>query len=97
MTFSAKFSDSDGLDDQGDFKQHTISETQALAMSDWLLDVDTRVMEAIKVAKERGFCSAGDAVIVVTGWVRKTKILFLTPSILFTFSVRVTAQQILYG
>jgi len=64
----ANTDDSDGLEDQGDFKQHTISKTQALVMSDWLLDVDSRVMEAIKVAKERGFCSAGDAVIVVTGW-----------------------------
>lgn len=40
-------------------------------MSDWLLDVDARVNEAIKYAKERGFCSVGDAVIVVTGWVRR--------------------------
>ena len=55
--------------DQLIFKQHNISTTQALAMSDWLLDVDTRVNEAIRVAKERGFCSTGDAVIVVTGWV----------------------------
>ncbi len=38
-------------------------------MSDWLLDVDARVIDAIKYAKQRGFCSAGDAVIVVTGWV----------------------------
>lgn len=38
-------------------------------MSDWLLDVDARVMDAIKYAKQRGFCSVGDAVIVVTGWV----------------------------
>ena len=38
-------------------------------MSDWLLDVDARVMDAIKLAKDRGFCSTGDAVIVVTGWV----------------------------
>jgi len=50
------------------FKQHNISTTQALAMSDWLLDVDSRVNEAIKYAKERGFCAQGDAVIVVTGW-----------------------------
>lgn len=42
-----------------------------MAMSEWLLDVDNRVMEAIKVAKQRGFCSSGDAVIVVTGWVRR--------------------------
>ena len=39
-------------------------------MSDWLLDVDARVIDAIKLAKDRGFCSSGDAVIVVTGWVR---------------------------
>ncbi len=38
-------------------------------MSDWLLDVDARVIDAIRVAKERGFVSTGDAVIVVTGWV----------------------------
>jgi hypothetical protein len=52
------------------FKQHHISTTQALAMSDWLLDVDARVIDAINFAKERGFCSTGDAVIVVTGWVK---------------------------
>ncbi len=51
------------------FKQHNISTTQALAMSDWLLDIDARVIDAIKYAKHRGFCSVGDAVIVVTGWV----------------------------
>jgi len=56
------------LVDQVEFKQHTISATQALAMTDWLLDVDARVIDAIKVAKDRGFCSTGDAVIVVTGW-----------------------------
>ncbi|CAM4774898.1 unnamed protein product [Rotaria magnacalcarata] len=50
------------------FKQHNISTSQALAMSDWLLDVDSRVSDAIKAAKDRGFCSSGDAVIVVTGW-----------------------------
>ncbi|UJR15392.1 hypothetical protein I4U23_002340 [Adineta vaga] len=50
------------------FKQHNISTTQALAMSDWLLDIDARVIDAIKVAKDRGFCSTNDAVIVVTGW-----------------------------
>ena len=55
--------------DQAAFKQHNISAIQALAMSDWLLDVDARVMDAIKYAKSRGFCSVGDAVIVVTGWV----------------------------
>jgi len=38
-------------------------------MSDWLLDVDARVIDAIRIAKERGFVSTGDAVIVVTGWV----------------------------
>ncbi|CAF1497149.1 unnamed protein product [Adineta ricciae] len=57
--------------DQGEkvaFKQHNISTTQALAMSDWLLDVDARVIDAIRVAKDRGFCTTGDAVIVVTGW-----------------------------
>jgi len=42
-------------------------------MSDWLLDVDSRVNEAIKYAKERGFCAQGDAVIVVTGWVKQNK------------------------
>ena len=55
--------------DQVEFKQHNISTTQALAMSDWLLDIDARVIDAIKVAKDRGFCATGDAVIVVTGWV----------------------------
>lgn len=52
------------------FKQHHITADKALAMSDWLLDVDARVTDAIRVAKLRGFVSAGDAVIVVTGWVR---------------------------
>ncbi|CAF1541427.1 unnamed protein product, partial [Adineta steineri] len=42
--------------------------TQALAMSDWLLDVDARVIDAISLAKQRGFVSSGDAVVVVTGW-----------------------------
>jgi pyruvate kinase len=37
-------------------------------MSDWLLDIDSRVIEAIKYAKQRGFCHSGDAVVVVTGW-----------------------------
>jgi hypothetical protein len=55
---------------QVEFKQHNISTKQALAMCDWLLDVDARVIDAIKFAKKRGFCSSGDAVIVVTGWVR---------------------------
>ncbi|CAF4348899.1 unnamed protein product [Rotaria socialis] len=50
------------------FKQHHISANQALAMSDWLLDVDARVIDAIKVGKSHGFVSPGDAVIVVTGW-----------------------------
>ncbi|CAF1217691.1 unnamed protein product [Rotaria sordida] len=60
----------EGLEVEADveFKQHNISTSQALAMSDWLVDVDTRVNEAIRFAKERGFCSPGDAVIVVTGW-----------------------------
>lgn len=50
------------------FKQHNISSNQAAAMSEWLLDVDARVIDAIKLAKQRGFVSTGDAVIVVTGW-----------------------------
>ncbi len=58
------------------FKQHHISATQALAMSDWLLDVDARVIDAIRLGKERGFVSTGDAVIVVTGWVRNYLINF---------------------
>lgn len=58
----------DGPVKEIEFKQHNISTTQALVMSDWLLDVDARVMDAIKLAKDRGFCSTGDAVIVVTGW-----------------------------
>lgn len=61
------------------FRQHHISATQALAMSDWLLDVDARAMDAIRAGKERGFVSTGDAVIVVTGWVKTKK----TLSILF--------------
>jgi len=63
-------------DKQGEvlFKQHHISTTQALAMSDWLLDVDARVMGAIQLAKQRGFVSTGDAVVVVTGWVRNYSI-----------------------
>jgi hypothetical protein len=52
------------------FKQHNISVAQAEAMSDWLLDVDARVIDSIKLGKERGFVSTGDAVVVVTGWVR---------------------------
>ena len=56
-------------DDELLFKQHHISATQALAMSDWLLDVDARVIDAITLAKRRGFVSSGDAVVVVTGWV----------------------------
>lgn len=59
------------------FKQHHISATQALAMSDWLLDVDARAMDAIRLAKERGFVATGDAVIVVTGWVRSPWIFHL--------------------
>mgnify|MGYP000256476672 CR=1 FL=1 len=51
------------------FKQHHITASQALAMSDWLLDVDARVIDALKVARDRGFVTTGDAVIVVTGWV----------------------------
>ncbi len=60
------------MNEQGQplFKQHNISTTQALAMSDWLLDVDARAMDAIRFAKERNFVTTGDAVIVVTGWVR---------------------------
>ncbi|CAF1202776.1 unnamed protein product [Rotaria sp. Silwood1] len=50
------------------FKQHHISANQALSMSEWLLDVDARVIDAIKLGKARGFVSTGDAVIVVTGW-----------------------------
>jgi pyruvate kinase len=50
------------------FKQHHISASQALAMSDWLLDVDARVIDAIELGKKRGFVATGDAVIVVTGW-----------------------------
>jgi len=45
-------------------------------MSDWLLDVDARVIDAIRLGKERGFVSTGDAVIVVTGWVRNYLINF---------------------
>jgi hypothetical protein len=39
------------------------------AMNDWLLNVDARVMDAVTLAKKRDFCSPGDAVVVVTGWV----------------------------
>ena len=75
------------------FKQHNISTTQALAMSDWLLDVDARVIDAIKYAKLRGFCSTGDAVIVVTGWVNF--IFFICPRNSLSFSSdRVMVQQI---
>jgi len=83
---------------QAAFKQHNISTTQALAMSDWLLDIDARVIDAIKFAKERGFCSTGDAVIVVTGWVN----CFVFQSqnnfylILFPSRDRVMVQQIHY-
>ncbi|CAF3108685.1 unnamed protein product [Rotaria sp. Silwood2] len=50
------------------FKQHHISANQALSMSEWLLDVDARVIDAIKLGKARGIVSTGDAVIVLTGW-----------------------------
>jgi hypothetical protein len=64
-------------------------------MSDWLLDVDARVIDAIKIARERGFVSTGDAVIVVTGWVRNYLIIiFFSHS--FSFSVPVLVQQIHY-
>jgi len=66
--FDIKIDDSDVTGAEGEFKQHNISSAQALAMSDWLLDVDARVMDAIRLAKERGFVASGDAVIVVTGW-----------------------------
>ena len=53
-------------------------------MSDWLLDVDARVTDALKVAKDRGFVSTGDAVIVVTGWV-KMKLFYCCFYLMFTF------------
>jgi hypothetical protein len=54
-------------------------------MTDWLLDIDARVIDAIKIAKERGFCSAGDAVIVVTGWVNDLSLMnFFNSSFLAT-------------
>lgn len=37
-------------------------------LSDWLKDVDTRVVYAIKFGKARGFIQSGDPVVVVTGW-----------------------------
>lgn len=37
-------------------------------LSDWLKDVDTRVVHAIKFGKARGFIQSGDPVVVVTGW-----------------------------
>jgi len=37
-------------------------------LSDWLKDVDTRVVHAIKFGKARGFIKTGDPVVVVTGW-----------------------------
>lgn len=37
-------------------------------LSDWLKDVDTRVVQAIKFGKARGFIKTGDPVVVVTGW-----------------------------
>lgn len=74
------------------FKQHHISATQALAMSDWLLDVDARVMDAIKLAKQRGFVATGDAVVVVTGWVGSPQ--SLTPTLHpLPSSVRAMARQ----
>ena len=69
------------------FKQHNISSAQALAMSDWLLDVDARVIDAIRLAKERGFVSTGDAVIVVTGWVKFSLRSFLQRRKNFLFSI----------
>lgn len=37
-------------------------------LTDWLKDVDTRVVYAINFGKARGFIKAGDPVVVVTGW-----------------------------
>ncbi|XP_025408500.1 pyruvate kinase-like isoform X2 [Sipha flava] len=37
-------------------------------LSDWLKDVDTRVVHAINFGKSRGFIKTGDPVVVVTGW-----------------------------
>lgn len=37
-------------------------------LSDWLKDVDRRVVYAIKFGKSRQFIKAGDPVIIVTGW-----------------------------
>jgi hypothetical protein len=61
-------------------------------MTDWLLDIDARVIDAIKIAKERGFCSAGDAVIVVTGWVNDLSLKKFFK--FFSSSDRVMVQQI---
>jgi len=51
-----------------DFKQKHITSKEAMAMTEWLLDVDSRVTDAIRISKDKGFCAVGDAVIVVTGW-----------------------------
>lgn len=48
------------------FNFNTIITEQPL--SDWLKDVDTRVVHAIKFGKARGFIQTGDPVVVVTGW-----------------------------
>ncbi|XP_050419929.1 pyruvate kinase-like isoform X3 [Adelges cooleyi] len=36
--------------------------------SDWLKDIDNRVVHAIKFGKARGFIQSGDPVVIVTGW-----------------------------
>ena len=98
-TNAIRFADSASGEGEVVFKQHNISSAQALAMSDWLLDVDARVIDAIRLAKERGFVSTGDAVIVVTGWVKSTVRSFLrSRKIRFVnFSVRVTARPTRYA
>ncbi|KAI3385013.1 hypothetical protein SNEBB_001636 [Seison nebaliae] len=36
--------------------------------SKWVEDVDARIATSLDVAKKRGFCKRGDAIILVTGW-----------------------------
>ncbi|CAF1339454.1 unnamed protein product [Didymodactylos carnosus] len=54
--------------DPHSFHQQRMMTQEATAMTEWLIDVDSRVSDAIRIAKDRGFCKSGDAVIVVTGW-----------------------------
>ncbi|XP_050539448.1 pyruvate kinase-like [Daktulosphaira vitifoliae] len=38
------------------------------ASSDWLKDIDNRVVHGIQFGKARGFLQSGDPIVIVTGW-----------------------------